>query len=406
MALRSEQVERNSAFQSEELQRLQHEIEELDARIADVEKAVVVQSNQVSAARAVVAARGGTVSKKEPSLRCTKRAKQRVWQKKDGSLVRYDSNPLETPSIALRPCGLVYTNFHKRYEAPRQSGLAHAVNAEATIIITSTNGISSLCIYEGLKLWLLYWLDRNDGLWRLRVKPPRLKSERVGVFASRSPNRPSAIGLSLCTVRDIRTHEDSSSSALVLTVTGVDILDESPLLALRPYNSQESFPHLSCGWLDGKSMLQPLYYDASDEEIVEGCDDGKVHFSNIVNQGKEHRGDEVTVLLNGRAADRLKFIQERSVVDIDALVRVSLRRAFRKWAEENHGKLQHATSSLPVGSFRIVYSLSLSEKKVVVVDIESGMRKEVCEAEALVDPEAHLHLVFQDWCRAHDNLEV
>lgn len=408
---RSEQVARNAAFQSEELHRLREELNNLDDAIAKVEKAVVAQSNQVSAARAVVASRGGTVSEKSRPLRCTKRAKQRVWQREDGSLVRYDRNAFPLPTVCLRPCGMVYTGFQKRFEAPRQSGLAHAADAEATVVLTNVEDGFHHRVRPGLKLWLLYWLDRNDGLWRLHVRPPRMQNDRVGVFASRSPNRPSAVGLSLCVVRAVRTVPNSPS--LVLTVSGVDILDESPLFAVRFYSSHDSYPSARCGWVDLRKDVRPLYYDASDDETNdEGTDSAQDAVSPLHLRSKAPSMEDVKVQFEEAAVQKLLFIQARTVVDVEGLARVSLRRAFRTYAmkcnsetlEErplarNHKNSHMEVGSLAVGAFRVTYRFILDKNMVVITDFVSGMRREVCEAEAEVDPEARLHLQFQQLCR-------
>lgn len=410
MDQRSEQIARNAAFQSEELHRLREELNNLDDSIAKVEKAVVAQSNQVSAARAVVASRGGTVSEKSRSLRCTKRAKQRVWQKEDGSLVRYDRNAIPLPTVRLRPCGMVYTEFQKRFEAPRQSGLAHAADAEATVVLTNVEDEFHHRVRVGVKLWLLYWLDRNDGLWRLRVRPPRMQKDRVGVFASRSPNRPSPVGLSLCVVRAVRTVPKFPS--LILTVSGVDILDESPLFAVRFYSSYDSHPSARCGWVDLRKDVRPLYYDASDDETNDEGMDNAPNAVCALPRAIASSVEDVKVQFEEAAMRKLLFIQTRTVVDVEELARVSLRRAFRAYAlkcdsetleerplAKNFKNSHIEVGSLAIGAFRVTYQFILDKSMVIITDFVSGMRREVCEAEAEVDPEARLHLQFQQLCR-------
>lgn len=401
MDRRSEQVARNATFQSGELRRLQKDLSDLDESIAEIEKAVVLQSNEVSAARALVAARGGELPERSRPLRCAKRAKQRVWQKDDGSIVRYDRGTFPHPTVRLRPQGMVYTDFRKRYEAPRQSGLAHAASAEAKVVLTEIEDISRHAIGVGTKLWLLYWFDRNDGLWRLRVRPPRMRNDRVGVFASRSPNRPSPVGLSMCVVHAIHT-VPKSPFPMVLTVSGVDILDESPLFTVRPFSPHESFPSARCGWIDFRKGVRPLYYDASDDENQEKSSSDTEGFSDTSRQQDDmFSAEDITIQLHDVAAQKILFIQARTVVDVEDLARVSLRRAFRAYASKSVGDRGKETGSLAVGAFRVVYKFVLEQRMVVITDIVSGMRREVCDAEAEVDPEAHLHLQFQLHC--HQN---
>lgn len=384
---RNAQLAQLSLFQNNQLQDLREELASLDTEIAALEENIVAQANLVCAARGVVGARGGTVPHPEKQPRSAKRAKQRLWQRRDGQVIRHnESSPTNAETLNFAPCGMVYTPFHKRFEAPRQSMTAHAANATITLVGPSASFASSVVAKD--RVWLLYWLDRNDGLWREFVRPPRSKGGRVGLFATRSPNRPTPIGLSLCVV----DHVDQANG--VLKVSGVDILDETPLMAIKKYDSAtECFPDALCGWLDDSDKVQPLYYDkGSDDEL---CETVRVNFA-----------DE--------AASKLDFIESRSVVNIAEMIRLTLRRVLSDCVVKDHQheggdgdgdgddddrhllEYSSTSGSLAVGAFRISYDLFIAERKVVVTDVASGMRRGICEAEADSDPEALLHLSFQN----------
>lgn len=380
---RRTQIKQLYDFQMEELSRLREELRVLDEQIFATEMAVVDQSNLVSAARGIVGASGVLVSRPVRSARSTARAKQRLWTQHDGAVVRHenslgDSALNSATTFSVCAFGMVYSPFHKRFEAPRQSLIAHA--STATVVLVGALGDLVHILYPGDRVWLLYWLDRNDGLWRNFVRPPRSKQgQRTGVFATRSPNRPSPIGLSLCTV-DRKYNVDES---VVLHVSGADMLDETPVISVRKYQENtEAFPHARAGWLDDRAAVQPLYYD-------EFSDDDVCH--------------SVIVEFDFESSEKLKFIQNESPIDVFVMVRQSLRRVMAELltdvqnvgiTDDNLPRREYG--SMALGAFRVSYEIYISLKKVIVTGVTSGMRRSVCEEEANADPEASLHLSFQN----------
>jgi tRNA-Thr(GGU) m(6)t(6)A37 methyltransferase TsaA len=92
---------------------------------------------------------------------------------------------------------------------------------------------------------LLYHFHRSEPGYDLTVTP-FLDSEPKGLFATRYPRRPNQIGLSV--VRLIRR------VALVLEVAGIDVLDGTPLLDIKPYvPAFDAVPDAAVGWLEGRT---------------------------------------------------------------------------------------------------------------------------------------------------------
>jgi tRNA (adenine37-N6)-methyltransferase len=90
-------------------------------------------------------------------------------------------------------------------------------------------------------IWVLYWFHLNEG-WRSKVLPPRSRKRR-GVFSTRAPHRPNPIGLSAVRLVAVRGR--------TLEVRGVDMLDGSPVLDIKPYVPYaDAFPTAATGWLD------------------------------------------------------------------------------------------------------------------------------------------------------------
>ena len=95
-----------------------------------------------------------------------------------------------------------------------------------------------LHLEEFSHLWVVYLFHKNQSSetefkWSPTIQPPRIDApKKVGVFASRSPHRPNPIGLSVVKLEKINIH---ASGGIEIEVSGVDILDGSPVIDLKPY---------------------------------------------------------------------------------------------------------------------------------------------------------------------------
>jgi tRNA-Thr(GGU) m(6)t(6)A37 methyltransferase TsaA len=124
--------------------------------------------------------------------------------------------------IELHPIGVISSPFRERGQAPRQ-GRFSPEESEITIFPEYALGLRDL---EGHPhLFVLYWCDRSERDV-LTATPPHEKQEH-GVFATRSPERPNPIALCLV---DLVKREGNR-----LTVRGLDALDGSPLLDIKPF---------------------------------------------------------------------------------------------------------------------------------------------------------------------------
>lgn len=140
--------------------------------------------------------------------------------------------------FTLTPIGILHTPFREPGGAPIQPAFAGEAPGTAELLPEYAAGLADLAGFE--RIWLMYWFDRAPPA-RLRVTPFRDTVER-GLFATRAPCRPNAIGLSCVRVRSI---EDR-----VVQVTGMDMLDKTPLLDIKPYVSAfDAYPDSRAGWL-------------------------------------------------------------------------------------------------------------------------------------------------------------
>ncbi|MGN0369563.1 MAG: tRNA (N6-threonylcarbamoyladenosine(37)-N6)-methyltransferase TrmO [Butyrivibrio sp.] len=134
----------------------------------------------------------------------------------------------------------IYTDFPQKFGIPRQSGMVKEL--EGTIVFEPEyRDEAAVRGLEGFShIWLLWEFSENikEG-WSPTVRPPRLGGDkRVGVFATRSPFRPNPIGLSCVKLNEICKEP---GRGVVLHVSGVDIMDGTPIYDIKPY-----LPHSDC----------------------------------------------------------------------------------------------------------------------------------------------------------------
>jgi tRNA-Thr(GGU) m(6)t(6)A37 methyltransferase TsaA len=147
---------------------------------------------------------------------------------------------------SYRPIGVIRSPYARRIDAPHQStvtaGTESGEAATATLELAAWLDeavVRDLAGFE--RVWLIFAFHQSEG-WTVSVKPPRGGPKR-GVLATRSPHRPNAIGLS--------TVELVSIEGRVLQLRGVDLLDGTPVLDIKPYIPYaDAFPETRAGWID------------------------------------------------------------------------------------------------------------------------------------------------------------
>ena len=173
-------------------------------------------------------------------------------------------------SLTLQPIGVIHTPFTDKVSAPRQTYAAK--DTPGTIVLEPgrdfEHALEDVDRWE--YLWVLYWFHRNEG-WRPKVLPPRSKEKR-GVFATRSPHRPCPIGLSVVRLEHV--------VGLTLSVRGVDMLDGSPVLDLKPYvAAADAIPEAGAGWLGASDPIAAFavtWSPLAEEQLVWLVDRGVV----------------------------------------------------------------------------------------------------------------------------------
>lgn len=153
------------------------------------------------------------------------------------------SAPRAAGPFTMEPIGWVRSPYSRRFGTPQQASAVDS-DRDATLELDPARipeqAVRDLSGVE--RVWVLSYLDRS-GTWGALVRPPRGARVRRSLFATRSPDRPNPIGLSA--VRLLRIE------GLNLHVQGVDLLDGTPILDLKPYVPYaDAFADSRAGWID------------------------------------------------------------------------------------------------------------------------------------------------------------
>lgn len=151
-------------------------------------------------------------------------------------------------TFVIEPIAHIESDFADKFGIPRQAGLVDALEARIVFEEKYRNSDALRGIEGFSHLWLIWQFSasvRAD--WSPTVRPPRLGgNERMGVFATRSPFRPNALGLSC--VRLARVEHDPKLGD-VLIVAGADLMDGTPIFDIKPYVAYaDAHPDARCGF--------------------------------------------------------------------------------------------------------------------------------------------------------------
>ena len=136
--------------------------------------------------------------------------------------------------VSMQVVARIRSDFKTKFGIPRQSGLVDEL--EAAIVFEEPyrdpNAVRGLEAFS--HLWLIWqFSEAVRTSWSPTVKPPRLGGNtRMGVFATRSPFRPSPVGLSCVRLKEITMDPELGP---VIHVFGADLMDGTPILDIKPY---------------------------------------------------------------------------------------------------------------------------------------------------------------------------
>ena len=167
----------------------------------------------------------------------------------------------------------IRTDFPTKFGIPRQSGVVEDAMGAVIFEPEYRNPDALRGLEDFSHLWLIWQFSAAvRDTWSPTVRPPRLGGNtRMGVFATRSPFRPNAIGLSC--VKLVRVVPNSPDGPTIV-VSGVDLMDSTPILDIKPYlpyadsrpSAKEGFT--SSGW---ERMLNVDFPQALPDKVPRRC---------------------------------------------------------------------------------------------------------------------------------------
>ena len=157
----------------------------------------------------------------------------------------------------MKTIARIHNAYDEKFGVPRQSGLADEVLSD--IVFEKEYRVDEALrgIEDFSHLWLIWAFDRTEREeWSPTVRPPRLGgNRRVGVFATRSPFRPNAIGLSCVRLVGV----EKTAEGTVLKVAGADLMNGTPIYDIKPY-----LPYADC-----KPEATGGFTDATEKRTVQ-----------------------------------------------------------------------------------------------------------------------------------------
>jgi len=139
----------------------------------------------------------------------------------------------DSSSFSFNPIGYVESCFKQKFGIPRQPGLVPSARGRLILLpeYSHPDIIRGLSAYS--HIWIIFVFHQSiQEKFKNTVRPPRLGgNERMGVFATRSNFRPNPIGQSVVMLEKV----DMENDRIVLSLSGIDILDKTPVLDIKPY---------------------------------------------------------------------------------------------------------------------------------------------------------------------------
>lgn len=136
--------------------------------------------------------------------------------------------------LKMKIIARIHTDFPTKFGIPRQSGLVEELKSTLVFEPEYRDENALRGIEQFSHLWLIWQFSeavREE--WSPTVRPPRLGGNtRIGVFATRSPFRPNAIGLSSVKLEGVRR---DPKYGMVLDLSCADLMDGTPILDIKPY---------------------------------------------------------------------------------------------------------------------------------------------------------------------------
>ncbi len=170
--------------------------------------------------------------------------------------------------FTFKPIATIHSCYKEKFGIPRQAGLIK--EAPATVVFepefAKVDAVKELDKFSHIWLIFVFHQAMTEN-WPTMVRPPRLGgNKKVGVFASRSPFRPNAVGLSAVALERIEIR----NNAPVLHIRGADLLDRTPVIDIKPYLPYSDIIETATGGYASQapqSLFQVVFSESAERSV-------------------------------------------------------------------------------------------------------------------------------------------
>ncbi len=233
--------------------------------------------------------------------------------------------------IEMQPIGVIQTCFTEKFGVPRQSMMVKEARGVIKLGKEYSHPDTVLHLEGFSHLWVIYLFHKGQNenhlqKWTNTIQPPRIDApKKVGVFASRSPHRPNPIGMSVVKLERIN---QNAENGIEIEVSGVDILDGTPLIDIKPYIPYaDALVDATSGWITNEISRYAVEYT---EEVMNSLRDeplktlitGILEWDPRPRSQREHSPIENEKSIGKRFAFRLMNHDIHWVIESGARIRV------------------------------------------------------------------------------------
>jgi tRNA-Thr(GGU) m(6)t(6)A37 methyltransferase TsaA len=186
-------------------------------------------------------------------------------------------------SISIDPIGVIHTPYKQKFAIPRQPGLVKSAIGEVHFTGEFNDANYLRGIEQFSHLWLLFRFHQTaDQGHTPLVRPPRLGgNKKMGVFATRSTFRPNGIGMSVVEFVSV----DWSNAQLTLRIKGMDLLDQTPILDIKPYVPYaDSVSQAQGGYAQSAPSAMPVVFAPSVKSALLKAEQQRPKLTQLIEQ--------------------------------------------------------------------------------------------------------------------------
>ncbi|MFP5519994.1 MAG: tRNA (N6-threonylcarbamoyladenosine(37)-N6)-methyltransferase TrmO [Bdellovibrionia bacterium] len=186
-------------------------------------------------------------------------------------------------NFEFKPIGYLQSPFKDKFGIPRQSGMAPKARGVIKLVDDPDIKTALRTLEEFSHIWVIFVFHNHGGKnWKPSIRPPRFGgSKKVGVLSSRSPHRPNPIGISALKLESLNIEALGGPE---LVVSGIDLLDETPILDIKPYLPySDSIPEAHGGWAhDPIPTYEVEFSEKALESMQQIVENGLPHFRDFI----------------------------------------------------------------------------------------------------------------------------